>query len=277
MALPEFWIDADEVTNRQFKAFVDAGGYQKREYWTQPFVKDGRTLSWEEAMARVPRRDRPARPGDLGGRHVPDGQRRLAGERRELVRGRGVRRTSPASTLPTIYHWYRAAGRVGIFSDVLQVQQLRRARAAAGRRRRAASGRSAPHDMAGNVKEWVWNESSGGRRFVLGGAWFEARARSSTTKTRACRSTRDAGFGFRCMLQRAPLERAADPADRHAGARPGDADAGRRRGVPGLSAALRLRPAPARQPRRRARREPARLDRRARVVHRRLRQTSACR
>jgi hypothetical protein len=27
--------------------------------------------------------------------------------------------------------------------------------------------------MAGNVKEWVWNESSQGKRFILGGAWFE--------------------------------------------------------------------------------------------------------
>jgi len=28
--LPDYWIDQYEVTNRQFKAFVDAGGYQKR-------------------------------------------------------------------------------------------------------------------------------------------------------------------------------------------------------------------------------------------------------
>ena len=37
--VPGFWIDAFEVTNRQFKAFVDAGGYQKRDYWTTPFIE----------------------------------------------------------------------------------------------------------------------------------------------------------------------------------------------------------------------------------------------
>ena len=28
-------------------------------------------------------------------------------------------------------------------------------------------------DMAGNVKEWCWNESAGGRRFILGGGFGE--------------------------------------------------------------------------------------------------------
>ena len=73
--LPEYWIDATEVTNRQFKAFVDAGGYQRREYWTQPFVEGGRELTWEEAMARF--RDTTGRPGPVhvGSRHLPGGCR----------------------------------------------------------------------------------------------------------------------------------------------------------------------------------------------------------
>src|SRR5262249_13313392 len=44
------WIDKYEVSNRQFKAFVDAAGYQKREYWKQPFIRNGREVSWEEAI-----------------------------------------------------------------------------------------------------------------------------------------------------------------------------------------------------------------------------------
>ena len=38
--LPEYWIDRFEVTNRQFKEFVDAGGYRKAEYWKQPFSQE---------------------------------------------------------------------------------------------------------------------------------------------------------------------------------------------------------------------------------------------
>src|SRR6185436_11255531 len=57
----DFWIDKYEVTNRDFKAFVDRGGYRTREFWKEPFVSHGRTLSWEDAMALF--RDTTGRPG----------------------------------------------------------------------------------------------------------------------------------------------------------------------------------------------------------------------
>ena len=40
--LPAFEIDRFEVTNRQYQEFVDQGGYRKREYWKEKFVKDGK-------------------------------------------------------------------------------------------------------------------------------------------------------------------------------------------------------------------------------------------
>ncbi len=42
LALPAFWMDRFEVTNRQFKEFVDAGGYRKPEYW-KAALRQGRT------------------------------------------------------------------------------------------------------------------------------------------------------------------------------------------------------------------------------------------
>ena len=59
--LDDFWLDKYEVTNKQFKEFVDQGGYRKRECWKHPFVKDGKVLSWEQAMAEF--RDATGRPG----------------------------------------------------------------------------------------------------------------------------------------------------------------------------------------------------------------------
>ena len=47
-AVGDFWIDRYEVTNREFKRFVDAGGYEKREYWKNKFVRDGRVFSWHK-------------------------------------------------------------------------------------------------------------------------------------------------------------------------------------------------------------------------------------
>ena len=45
-----FWIDRLEVTNREYKTFVDAGGYASPDYWTEPFMSHGRRLTWKEAM-----------------------------------------------------------------------------------------------------------------------------------------------------------------------------------------------------------------------------------
>ena len=51
--IPDFVIDRFEVTNKAFKQFVDAGGYRNRAHWEHPFVKDGRTLAWEDSGGRV--------------------------------------------------------------------------------------------------------------------------------------------------------------------------------------------------------------------------------
>ena len=52
-----YFTDRHEVTNRQFKYFVDKGGYQKREYWKTPFVRDGKPVSsfrhWSITPARA--------------------------------------------------------------------------------------------------------------------------------------------------------------------------------------------------------------------------------
>jgi len=40
--VPEFLIDKFEVTNKQFKAFVDAGGYKDQKYWTVPINERAR-------------------------------------------------------------------------------------------------------------------------------------------------------------------------------------------------------------------------------------------
>ena len=61
LALADYWIDQNEVTNKQFKAFVDQGGYRNHDYWKQEFIRDGKKLSWEQAMALF--QDSAGRPG----------------------------------------------------------------------------------------------------------------------------------------------------------------------------------------------------------------------
>lgn len=168
--LPGYWMDTYEVSNRQFKVFVDAGGYTKREYWTQPFLKDGRELSWQEAMEEF--RDATRRPGPAGWQlgTYPEGADGLpvggvswyeAAAYAEFV----------GKSLPTVYEWFAAADVGGGISDIVPLSNFAgRGPAPLGSYRGMA--RFGSYDMAGNVKEWVANPR-GNRRYVLGGAWDE--------------------------------------------------------------------------------------------------------
>ena len=84
---------ATKSLNRQFKAFIDAGGYTHRDYWTQPFIKDGHQIAWQDAIAQFRRIGRAGPDRQVGRRQfVSRRGRRTAGGRRQLVRGRGLRR-----------------------------------------------------------------------------------------------------------------------------------------------------------------------------------------
>jgi hypothetical protein len=50
-AQPDFFLDRFEATNAKFKEFIDAGGYRDSKYWTHPFRKDGRELTFHETVA----------------------------------------------------------------------------------------------------------------------------------------------------------------------------------------------------------------------------------
>ena len=50
LRVDDFLVDRHEVTNAEYKKFVDAGGYDNPEFWTEPFVRDGRTIPWQQAI-----------------------------------------------------------------------------------------------------------------------------------------------------------------------------------------------------------------------------------
>jgi dienelactone hydrolase len=197
--IPAAWIDKYEVTNREFKEFVDAGGYQKREYWKHAFVKDGKDVAWEQAMAGF--RDATGRPGPSTWEgSYPDGT--------EDFPVGGVSWYEAAAyaeflgkSLPTVYHWYMAAG-IGITSQIIPWSNF----GGPGPVRAGSTlglGPYGNYDMAGNVKEWAVNRS-GEKRFILGGAWNEASYMFQQGDVRSPWD-RDATFGFRCARYAAPL------------------------------------------------------------------------
>ena len=157
------------MTNRLYKGFVDAGGYGKREYWANTFEKAGRVLTWEQAMVEF--RDRTGRPGpatwEVG--IYPAGQDEYPVTGVSWYEADAFAKFSGRS-LPTIYHWVRAAGdQPGGLYDALQQSEWKRTGTVGGHHAVSPAGAL---DMAGNAKEWCATAVTGSKdRYLLGGSW----------------------------------------------------------------------------------------------------------
>jgi dienelactone hydrolase len=163
-----FRIGRHEVTNAEYRRFVDAGGYEKPEYWEHPFRDGDASLVFAQAMARfVDRTGRPG-PSTWEGGSYPAGQdaHPVAGiswyEAAAYARFAGA-------TLPTVFHWARAA-MIHQSGDVAPASNFARQGTQPAGARDALNG-FGTQDIGGNVREWVANATSNGGRFILGGGW----------------------------------------------------------------------------------------------------------
>ncbi|HEY2431720.1 MAG TPA: protein kinase [Vicinamibacterales bacterium] len=173
VTLPAYWIGRTEVTNREYKAFVDAGGYRNAEYWAEPFVDGDRTLPFAEAMARF--RDATGQAGpstwEVGAYKEGQADYPVGGiswfEAAAYARYVNKR-------LPSVFHWYKASGADEIYSNILLLSNFDGKGPSRAGERPGVSPTGAL-DMAGNVKEWCSNpyRFDARRRFIVGGGWNE--------------------------------------------------------------------------------------------------------
>src|SRR6202521_3312186 len=195
LALKDYWIDQYEVTNRQFKAFVAQGRYQKRAYWKIDFQRDGKPLAWEEAMALF--RDSAGRPGpkDWIQGEYPKGQDDFPVTGISWYEAAAYAEFAGKS-LPTIYHWNRAAGPFSAAFIVPASNFGGPGILPVGSKPNVSPWGN--YDMAGNVKEWIWTEAESGKRYVLGGAWDEPNYMFIDPDAQSP-FLRASNIGFRCV------------------------------------------------------------------------------
>jgi len=192
--LSAFLIDRYEITNRQYKQFIDSGGYRKREYWRTDFIQSDRKLSWEEA--RQVFRDSTGRQGpftwELG--DYPQGHDDYPIDGVSWYEAAAYAEFA-GKQLPTIYHWQQAA-HPGLFAEIVGLSNFRGAGTAPVGAYKGL-GAFGTFDMAGNVREWCWNEI-GGRRYIRGGAWNDPLYMYLTLEARSPWD-RSAQNGIRCV------------------------------------------------------------------------------
>jgi len=181
--LDDYFIDKYEVSNQEYKEFINGGGYLKKQYWKYPFIKDGKTLTWEEAMEQL--KDHTGLPGprSWSNQNFPEGKGNYPVtdvswyEAAAYAAFRG-------KELPTIFQWEKAGrnGSVGALTNYMPWGVFypgdtldQRANFGSDETWPVDSGEFGmspfgAFNMAGNVSEWCLNETSEGF-LSAGGAW----------------------------------------------------------------------------------------------------------
>ena len=189
---PTYLIDKCEVTNMEFKEFVDSDGYRNLDLWRQPFLRDGQPISWEKTVESY--RDTTGRrgPATWKGGTYPDGHGEypVSGVSwYEAVAYCGF----VGKNLPTVYHWF---GATDVEMTEFVVPHSNFGNEGPVRRRRHPPGPHGTFDMAGNVREWCLNGPRG-LRYILGGSW-EGPTYLFGSSDALPPSDRSATNGFRC-------------------------------------------------------------------------------
>jgi serine/threonine protein kinase/predicted esterase len=181
--VPPFFIDRNEVTNKEFKEFVDAGGYNVEEFWKGlDFVKNGAHISLADAKKEFV--DTTQRPGPAGwelGTYLKDqAELPVTGvswyEAMAYAHFRG-------KSLPTLYHWGKASLPDYEFLSSLASLSVPLSNFSGTGPIPVGTHGMGPYgtfDMLGNAREWVSNRAPDGG-YLLGGGWSDAPYEYNTT------------------------------------------------------------------------------------------------
>ena len=162
-----YLIDRYEVTNQQFGEFVQAGGYERPQFWEYPFERDGAVLSFEDAVREFV--DTTGRPGPA----TWAGSTYAEGKANHPVTGVSWYEAAAYANfvgreLPTVFHWYFAAGLT--FSQYILPFSNFDGKGTAPVGSYSGVSPFGAYDMAGNAREWLAN-SAGNRKHTAGGGW----------------------------------------------------------------------------------------------------------
>jgi cephalosporin-C deacetylase-like acetyl esterase/predicted Ser/Thr protein kinase len=208
--LDDFFIDRYEVTNSQYREFVNSGGYTNRKYWKHGFVVEGKELPWEEAVKRLV--DQTGRPGPATWQagDCPEGQGEYPVSGISWYEAAAYAEFAGKS-LPTKDHWGLARGKdtalirwpqLGGDALFAPFSNFFKGRGSVAVGTMPGMTSYGAFDMAGNVREWCWNQTPKGR-LIRGGAWDDNTYMFGAL-SQAPPMDRSPKNGFRCALYPGP-------------------------------------------------------------------------
>ncbi len=168
----DYHIGKREVSNREYARFVAAGGYEEREYWTEPMVRDGKALTWEQGIAEL--RDKTGKPGPSTWNNgtFPPGQDDFPVGGVSWFEAAAYARFT-GMQLPTSQHWRNAAFRGAREAGWMYTPTSNLNGTGARLTGLGMMSVYGLYDVAGNVREWTVNPADPGR-LTQGGSWEDS-------------------------------------------------------------------------------------------------------
>jgi class 3 adenylate cyclase/dienelactone hydrolase len=207
--IDDFYLDKFEVKNKDYKLFIEEGGYENPSYWKELISRNNGSQSWQEIVNSFVDRSGLPGPSTWTDQKYPEGEDNYPVTGINWFEANAYARFVGKS-IPTKEHWGLGRGEGTLLIRIPQV---------------GGNAHFAPfsnfhgdgpvetglfngitsfgaYDMPGNAREWCWNESDQGR-WIRGGAWndnpymFGAPSQADPLD----RSERN---GFRCALYLEP-------------------------------------------------------------------------
>jgi len=194
----EFLIDKYEVTNKQFKEFIDAGGYANTSLWKFPFYEDSKEIPFERAIEKFVDKTGRRGPANWEAGTYPNDQ-----ENHPVTGVSWYEAAAYAAfvnkQLPTVFHWSVVA-QTSRTEFIVPLSNFNgKSTVPVG----TMNGYSlfGVYDLAGNAREWCFNQSDNkGQRYVLGGGWNDPTYSFNDSYTQSAMD-RSVANGFRCMKE----------------------------------------------------------------------------
>ena len=166
-----FGVSKYEVSNSEFKKFIDEGGYDNEDYWDFPIKIDGENYTYKNTIKRFTDKFGRFGPGNWRYGQYPKGEDNFPVtniswfEARAFAKYKGLK-------LPNVFQWLHTAGLSGFTADIPEVK-LSNYNSNKLNEVNFSNEKKLLPNIAGNVREWVTNPHGDDKYGILGGAYMD--------------------------------------------------------------------------------------------------------
>ena len=175
ITIETFSISKTEVSNKEFQAFINDGGYENREFWDFPIEINGVEYTYKETIKKFVDKHEQFGPSNWSYGQFGDNGENLPVTGVSWFEARAYARYA-GFKLPNLFQWIYAAGLAGFISEIpdmsksnLKSSSLCLVDDSKGENYFGIK------NIAGNVREWVTNPQGKSKtKFsILGGSYFD--------------------------------------------------------------------------------------------------------